>query len=120
MTFVRRTGHLRDRCTMYACFPARSCAQPDWNVNLNSDFDDVPVDTIIVIGCLRACRPDLVEAFPTRSAGTNRTADQTAAIRPANNPVITFLTYADAHFEKPLLEGSEANSYSTQAKRFSI
>jgi hypothetical protein len=54
MTFVRRTGHLRDRCTMYACFHARSCAQPDWNVNSNSDFDDVPVDTIIVIGCLGA------------------------------------------------------------------
>ena len=46
MTFVRRTGHLRDRCTMYACFHARSCAQPDWNVNSNSDFDDDPVDTI--------------------------------------------------------------------------
>ncbi len=78
------------------------------------------VDTITLIGCLRQCRPDLFEAFPTRSTGTNRTADQTAAIRPANNPVITFVTHADAHFEKSLLEGSKANSCSTQAKRFSI
>ena len=62
------------------------------------------------------CRPDLFEAFPTRSTGTNRTADQTAAIRPANNPVITFVTHADVHFEKSLLEGSKANSCSTQAK----
>jgi hypothetical protein len=54
MTFVRQTGHLRDRCTVCVCFHARSCAQPDWNVNSNPDFDDVPVDTIIVIGCLRA------------------------------------------------------------------
>jgi hypothetical protein len=54
MTFVKQTGHLRDRCTVYACFHARPCAQPDWNLNSNPNLDDVAVDTIIVIGYLRA------------------------------------------------------------------
>jgi hypothetical protein len=120
MTFVRQTGRLRDRCTVYACLHTRSCAQPDWNVNSNPDFDDSPSTPSPSLGVSGQCRPDLFEAFPTRSTGTNRTADQTAAIRPANNPVITFVTHAGAHFEKSLLEGSKANSCSTQAKRFSI
>ncbi len=42
MTFVRQTGRLRDRCTVYACLHTRSCAQPDWNVNSDPDFDDSP------------------------------------------------------------------------------
>ncbi len=118
MTFVRQTGHLRDRCTVCVCFHARSCAQPDWNVNSFPETTS-PSTPSSSLGVSGQCRSDLVDAFPTRSARTNRTADHTAAIRPANNPVITFVTHADVHFEKSLLEGSKANSCSTQAKRLS-